>query len=159
MDNKTYFKFRNLRSVKEYNLRKVVRLEKCLKEIKPNKDAFKGHIYILTSSISLSASTMFCKYLKDEPNVTFIGTETSGAMNYLWASNFCITKCPNLNTTFSFGMELLELKENSVQTEQPEGLIPENKIYYTIQDRLHKTDKELEWIKSDILKSTEKNTK
>ena len=159
MDNKTYFKFRNLRSVKEYNLRKVVRLEKCLKEIKPNKDAFKGHIYILTSSISLSASTMFCKYLKVEPNVTFIGTETSGAMNYLWASNFCITKCPNLNTTFSFGMELLELKENSVQTEQPEGLIPENKIYYTIQDRLHKTDKELEWIKSDILKSTEKNTK
>ena len=56
-------------------------------------------------------------------------------------------------------MELVELKENSVPTEQPEGLIPENKIYYTIQDRLHKTDKELEWIKSDILKSTEKNTK
>jgi hypothetical protein len=95
---------------------------------------------------------MLCKYLKDEPNVLFVGTETSGAINYLWASNFCITKCPNLNTTFSFGMELLELKENSVQTEKPEGLIPENKIEYTIQDKLNKTDKELEWIKGDILK-------
>jgi hypothetical protein len=49
-------------------------------------------------------------------------------------------------------MELLELKENSVQTEKPEGLIPENKIEYTIQDKLNKTDKELEWIKGDILK-------
>lgn len=152
MDNKTYFKFRNLRSVKVDSLREIVRLEKCLKEIKPNKNAFKGHVYVLTSSITLSASTMFCKYLKDEPNVSFVGTETSGAINYLWASNFCITICPNLNTTYSFGMELLELKENSVQTEQPEGLIPENKIEYTIQDKINKTDKELEWIKEDILK-------
>ena len=157
--DKRYFKFRNLRTVKENNLRKVVRFEKCLKDTKPNKDSFKGHIYILTSSITLSSSTMFCKYLKDEQNVTFVGTETSGAINYLWASNFCVTNCPNLNTTFSFGMELLELKENSVQEELPQGFIPENKVEYTIQDRLHKTDKELEWIKSDILKSTEKNTK
>ena len=153
MDNKSYFKFRNLRSVKENTFRKVVRLEKCLKMINPDKDGFKGHVYVLTSSITLSASTMFCKYLKDEPNVTFVGTETSGAINYLWASNFCITKCPNINTTFSFGMELLELKENSAQTEKPEGLIPENKIEYTIQDKLNKKDKELDWIKEVISKS------
>jgi hypothetical protein len=92
-------------------------------------------------------------YLKNEPNVTFVGTETAGAINYLWASNFCITKCPNLNTTFSFGMELLELRENSISTERPQGLVPENKIEYTIQDRLNKSDKELEWIMGDILKN------
>jgi len=153
MGDKPYFKFRNLRTIREKDLRKVVRFEKCLKEIKPNKDAFKGHIYILTSSITLSASTMLCKYLEDEANVSFVGSETSGAMNYLWASNFCITECQNLNTVFSFGMELLELKENSIQLEQPKGLIPENKIEYTIQDRLNKTDKELEWVKADILKN------
>ena len=62
--DKQYFRLRNLRTVKDNDLRKVVRFEKCLKEIKPNKDAFKGHIYILTSSITLSSSTMFCKYLK-----------------------------------------------------------------------------------------------
>ncbi|MDP2388023.1 MAG: S41 family peptidase [Bacteroidota bacterium] len=153
MGNKLHFKFRNLKTVKKNDLRKIVRFEKCLKEIKPNKNAFKGHIYILTGSITLSASTMFCKYLEDETNVSFVGSETSGAINYLWASNFCITECKNLNTIFSFGMELLELKENSIQFESPKGLIPENKIEYTIQDRLNKKDKELDWVKEDIFKN------
>jgi hypothetical protein len=159
MDDQFYFKFRKVKSIKKDSLRKVVRFEKSLKEIEPNKERFRGHIYILTSSITLSASTMFCKYLIGQPNVSFVGSETSGAVNYLWAGNFCSLKLQNLNTVFSFGVELLELKENSIKNELPVGLIPENKIEYSIQDLLAKKDNELEWIKNDIKKSAEKISK
>jgi hypothetical protein len=155
MNNKFYLKHRHLKSLAHDSLRKVVRFDKSLALIQPNKNRFKGHVYVLTGSISLSASTMFCKYIQDEPNVSFVGTETSGAINYLWAGEFCSLHLPNLKTDYLFGIELLELKKNSI-SELPTGLVPSAHIEYSITDLLAKTDKEMEWIISDILRKSTK---
>jgi hypothetical protein len=155
MNNKFYLKHRFMKSRAQDSLRKVVRFDKSLHLIQPNKNRFKGHVYVLTGSISLSAATMFCKYVQEEPNVSFVGTETSGAINYLWAGEFCSLHLPGLETDYLFGIELLELKKNGVN-ELPTGLVPPTHIEYSISDLLTKKDKEMEWIINDILKKSAK---
>jgi hypothetical protein len=155
-----YYKFRNLRTRKAGDMRQVVRMERDLKLTKPKGEPFKGNIYIVTGSVTKSAATMFCKYLIGQPNVTFVGAETSGAINYFWAGGpngtYSEIKLSNLNTVFAFAIDLNELKAGSSKNEVPVGLIPDHKIDYTIDDLMKGRNKELEWIKSDIEKSTGK---
>lgn len=153
MDEHFYIRTRHLKTDNNDTLPKIVRFESGLIQTKPNKKGYKGQIYIMTGSITHSASTMFCKYLMDQENVTFVGSETTGAINYFWANKMCKLELKSLKTTFAFGMELLELKENSSQTELPIGLVPEIKVNYTIQDLIEKKDVELEWIKKEIGKT------
>lgn len=156
ISNPFYFKVRNVKSKKEDSLRQIVRLDPELKWVDPKNDRFNGKIYIITGSITKSASTMFCKWLVGQPNVTFVGEETSGAINYFWAGGpkgtFVKFNLPHVQTVFAFGIELLELKAGSSKTEVPVGLVPDQKIQYTIQDRLAGKDLEMDWIKSNIAK-------
>jgi len=149
-----YYKVRNLRTRKAGDLQQVVRMERDLKLIKPKGEPYKGKIYIVTGSVTKSAATMFCKYLVGQPNVTFVGEETSGAINYFWAGGpngtYSEIKLPNLNTVFAFAIDLNELKAGSSKNELPVGLIPDHKIEYSIADLMKRTNLELEWIKNDI---------
>jgi hypothetical protein len=153
-----YYKTRGLRTRKAGNLRQVVRMERDLKVIHHNKEIYKGNIYIITGSATKSASTMFCKYLIGQSNVKFVGSETSGAINYFWAGgpngSFCELRLPSMNTVFAFAIDLNEIKAGSSKNEVPIGLVPYYKIEYTIEDLMSGKNKELEWIKDDILKST-----
>lgn len=152
-----YYKTRNLRTRKSGEMRQVVRMERDLNLIKPKGPPFKGKIYIITGSVTKSAATMFCKYLVGLPNVTFVGEETSGAINYFWAGGpngtYSQIKLQNINTVFAFAIDLNELKAGSSKNELPVGLIPEHKIIYTIDDLMKGRNKELEWIKKDIRES------
>jgi hypothetical protein len=153
MDNRINYKLRIIKSIPHDSLRKVVRFEPELNELMPAPNRFKGKVYIITGSITLSSATLFCQYLKGQPNITFVGSETSGAINYMWAGTICNLYLPNLNTYFAFGTELLEMKANSSITELPEGLLPEHTINYSIHDLQQKKDKEMEWIKNDLSNS------
>jgi hypothetical protein len=95
---------------------------------------------------------MLCTYLSEQPNVVFVGSEGIGSTNYFWASEHCKIALPLLKTTFSFGMELIELKSGSSKKELPVGLAPDHKIEYTIDDLLKKRDKEMEFIKAELKK-------
>jgi hypothetical protein len=152
MDERKVYRVRNLKS-KYVNddIMEVVRFEKAIKPVKPNLQRFKGKIYIITGSITQSSSTMLCTYLKDQPNVVFVGSEGIGSVNYFWASEHCRITLPLLKTKFSFGMELIELKDGSSKKELPVGLVPDHVITYTIDDLLQKKDKEMEFILKDIV--------
>lgn len=158
--SKVYYRARNIRTSQAGELREVVRMERQLGWVDPNKKQYTGHIYILTGSVTKSASTMFCKYLIGQPNVTFVGSETSGAINYFWAGGpngaYCELTMPSLKTNFGFAIELNELKAGSIATELPMGLIPDKEIDYTIEDLMAHRNLELEWIKSDIAQKREK---
>lgn len=149
MDDKSYFRKRLLFSRKEDSLRRIYSFIEG-KTIAPKKHRYKGHVYILVSPFTQSASSMFCGFLNDQENVTFVGDETNGAINYFWAGNYFSAMLPNLKTNFSFGVELLEMKQNSCRTEMMTPLIPDVKIKYTIADRMAKRDLEMEWVKADI---------
>jgi hypothetical protein len=93
-----------------------------------------------------SSATMFCHYLSNQQNVKFIGSTTTGAINYLCAGTHCELSLPNLKTTYSFGLDLLELKEESFQNEIETPLIPEVEIKYTIKEMLENKDLEMKFI-------------
>jgi hypothetical protein len=152
VDKSMYFNVRNLRTKKEDSLRHVVRLERGIKTTNPDKDRFTGHIYVLVSSVSESASTMFCSYIMDQPNVTFVGSETAGAVNYFWASNMIPVKLPSMKTTFAFYGELLELKRGSSFTEEQKPLIPDVFVHYFISDLTSGRDLEMEWVNNAVRK-------
>lgn len=120
------------------------------KKLSPHADKFNGKIYIIVDGGTFSASTMLCKYLLDQENVVFVGTETAGAINYFSAFRLCEIELPNIHTDFTFGLDLLELKKGSYKTEMPTRLQPDQKIEYTIDDLIHGRDKEMEWILGDI---------
>lgn len=152
--SKLYYRARNIRTRNAGELREVVRMERQLRWTNPNVQQYTGHIYILTGSVTKSASTMFCKYLIGQSNVTFVGSETSGAINYFWAGGpngaYCELTLPSLKTKFGFAIELNELKAGSSANELPIGLIPDQIIEYTIEDLMAHRNLELDWIKSDI---------
>lgn len=151
MSEKSYFRKRCLLSKKEDSLRRMYSLVEG-KTISPKKHRYKGHIYILVSPFTQSASSMFCGFLNDQQNVTFVGDETNGAINYFWAGHFFAATLPHLKTNFYFGVELLEMKQNSCRTEMMKPLVPDVKISYSIGDRMARRDLEMEWVKADIAK-------
>ncbi len=152
MDNHFFMQTRFLISHKEDTLRKLYRFIDG-KPITPKKERFKRHIYILVGPFTQSAASLFCSFVTGQENVTFVGDETNGAINFFWAGTYFSMTLPNLKTNFSFGLELLEFKNNSVKTESMMPLVPDVKISYTIEDRMEKRDLEMEWVKADIRKN------
>ncbi len=152
IDDKLYFKSRFLISHRQDSLRKIYSFIDG-KTVSPQKERFKGQVYILVGPFTQSASSLFCSFFTDQSNVTFVGDETNGAINFFWAGNFFSCPLPNLKTNFSFGVQLLEFKRNSVMTEPQLPLVPEVKIKYTIEDRMQHHDLEMEWVLADISKN------
>jgi hypothetical protein len=149
MNERFYYKTRFLISRKEDSLRKIYHFIDG-KSIAPKRERYKGHIYILVGPFTQSASTLFCSFLSEQTNVTFVGEETNGAINFFWAGRFFSTSLPYLKTNFSFATQLLEFRNNSVKTEPVLPLVPDVKISYTIEDLIKKRDLEMEWVKADI---------
>lgn len=150
MESKYIFRLRGfgLKKVDEHY--EKVRFEKRLKLMQPSKNAYKGKIYILTGPMTVSTATMFCKYLTAREHVVFVGSETSGAINYFCAHNHCVLDLPNSGIRTTFGLELIELKKGSSENEKQVGLIPSNYIRYSLQDLLDGKDKEMDWVLRNI---------
>lgn len=144
------YRCRHMGTRKADGRREKCRFEKGLQEYAPSPLHFDGNIYVLTSSMTGSSATMLCKYLMDLPNVKFVGTETEGSVNYFCAHRHCELTLPNAHVYVSFGMQIVELKKGSCDTEKPTGLIPANRVNYTIDDLLNRRDLEMDWIRNDI---------
>ena len=147
MGNKKMYFFRNF-GVKEIDtLRKRYFFDHDLnKTFKPKKHCFEGNIYLITGTMTHSSATMFCHYLSNQENVKFIGSTTTGAINYLCAGTHCELSLPYLKTTYSFGLDLLELKNESFKNEIETPLLPDVEIKYTIKEILENKDLEMKFI-------------
>jgi hypothetical protein len=144
------YRFRHAGTRLREGQRQKVKFERGLKEYPPSPLHFDGNVYVMTGAMTGSSATMLCKYLMDLPNVKFVGTETEGSINYFCAHRHCELTLPNSHIYVNFGMQIVELKKGSSNSEKPVGLIPANAAAYTIDDLLQRRDKEMEWIRDDI---------
>lgn len=144
------YRFRLLGTREVGGYREKIKYERGLRAYSPSASHFNGTVYVITGSMTGSASTMLCKYIADLPNVRFVGTETEGATNYFCAHRHCQLTLPNNGIYVTFGMQLVELKKGSSDMEKPSGIIPVNSPLYSIDDVQHARDKEMEWIRNDI---------
>lgn len=147
------YRFRHVGTEKVDGRREKVKFERGLKEMQPSPEQYTGNIYVITGAMTGSSATMLCKYLQDLPNVKFVGTETEGSTNYFCAHKHCELTLPETRIYVNFGMQIVELKKGSCETEKPVGIIPANSVNYTIGDLMNRYDLEMNWIRGDIRKS------
>jgi hypothetical protein len=119
----------------------------------PKDYAFKGKIYVLINGKSFSASSILSANLQGSKRATFIGEETGGAYNSTVAGLMPRIELPNSHITIKIG--LINISPYFQTKILGHGIYPDHEILPTLQDRLTKTDRELNWILNEI-KSTKK---
>ena len=129
-----------------------VHFDRGLKLVQPATNRYKGKIYVITGPMTVSTSSMFCSYLKGQSNVVFVGQETKGGINYLCAHESCEIRLPYSGVVATFGLQIVEVNKGSSDHEKSEGLIPDKCIEYSVEEFLAGKDKEMEWIKNDLLR-------
>lgn len=117
---------------------------------KPNKNNFSGKTYVLINGMSFSASCVLSAALQQNPNVTFVGEETGGALKGTVAGFMPVVKLPNSKLSLRLG--LIDIQSVNQSGPDGRGIFPNVEIKQTIQDKVEKKDPEMEWIMKDIKK-------
>ncbi len=120
----------------------------------PNKNAFNGTIYLLTSPRIASAGSLFAAMLSGNENTTTIGEETMGGY-YGHNGHFPFSyKLPKSKIVITFSVVNLEQdvprKENQ---KHDRGIIPDYEITQTFEDFINNTDTQMNFTKELIQKN------
>lgn len=115
-------------------------------KIKPNKSIhYNNKIFVLINGGSFSASCLVAAYLKHHNRATFIGEETSGALE---GCNAGITPYYVLpNTKLKIRVPVFRVQHDIYKINTGHGIIPDYRVEYTINDIFAKKDLELQKVK------------
>ncbi|MCA0430492.1 MAG: S41 family peptidase [Bacteroidetes bacterium] len=118
--------------------------------VKPRKKYhFNGKLIVLINGSSFSASCLASAYLKHNKKVTFIGQETSGALE---GCNAGVTPFYTLpNSKLKVRIPVFRINHDVFKTKTGHGIMPDYEITYTLKDLITKKDLELEKAKALIL--------
>jgi hypothetical protein len=106
--------------------------EGVLESFPPDKDAFLGNVYVVTSGITYSAAVYFAKLIQDNKRGVIIGKETGGNANNTFAGYFLNYKLPKTKAVLRFSFTDLYFGENPPKVNT--GIIPNRQL--TTQERL-----------------------
>jgi hypothetical protein len=115
---------------------------------KPNKNNFSGKTYVLINGMSFSASCVLSSALQLNPNVTFVGEETGGALKGTVAGFMPVVKLPNSKLSLRLG--LIDVQSVNQSGPDGRGIFPNVEIKQTIQDKVEKKDPEMEWVMKQL---------
>ncbi|HEY4618670.1 MAG TPA: S41 family peptidase [Flavobacterium sp.] len=118
----------------------------------PNKNAFKGRIYVLINGGSFSASSILSTNLKGSKRAFFVGEETGGAYNGTVAGFMPKVKLPNSELKIRIGIMMMASKFKTATVGR--GIFPDKEITPTIEDRINENDPEIDWVLKDIKSNT-----
>lgn len=152
----TYFFLKTLHTYKGKDGRFYYKI-KADKVTKPNKNAFKGKIFVLINGGSYSASSIISSKLKFDKKAVLVGEETGGANDGTVAGFYSYQILPNSKLTLPIG--LLLVNPNITLTNSQRGVIPDVPIGETLQDIINKKDVQLNWVKDEIKKEKENISK
>ncbi|AZA84235.1 peptidase S41 [Chryseobacterium lactis] len=127
---------------------KVFYKMKADKPTKPNKEAFRGKVFVLINGGSFSASSIITAKLKNDKRAILVGEETGGANDGTVAGFYSYQKLPNSEIKFPIGLLLVQPNINF--SDSKKGVVPDVIINESMQDIIDKKDPQLEWIKSEI---------
>ena len=98
--------------------------------------------------MSFSASCVLSSALQLNPNVTFVGEETGGALKGTVAGFMPVVKLPNSKLSLRLG--LIDIQSVNQSGPDGRGVFPNVEIKQTIQDKVEKKDPEMEWIMKEL---------
>ncbi|MNK06967.1 Peptidase family S41 [compost metagenome] len=119
---------------------------------KPNKNAFRGKIYLLISPSVASAGSLFASLVKSDKETTVIGQETLGGY-YGHTGHIPVSyKLPNTKLTLRFSIVNLEQDVQKLPDEGlTDGVKPDYEIEPTIKQIINGNDTVLEFTKKLII--------
>lgn len=115
---------------------------------KPNKNNYKGKVYVLINEFSFSASSLLSANLKAIKRATFVGTETGGGANQCTAGRIPVVTLKNSRLGLRLGLN--RMAPVYQQEAYGRGVFPDVEIQSTLKDRISNYDRELQWILTDI---------
>ncbi|GGG44188.1 S41 family peptidase [Bizionia arctica] len=121
---------------------------------KPNKQAFKGEVYLLISPRIASAGSLFASMVAGNSNTTVIGEETMGGYYGHNGHTPFTYILPNSKISTSFSIVNLEQdvpkKENQIYNR---GIIPDFNVNQTFEDYLNQKDTQMDFTRDLIKKN------
>ncbi len=153
----SYLLEKPFRVVNEYQKLKKGELTKCngpyMGYHKPSKHQFKGKIYVLINGGCFSNSVIFSSCLRENAQVTFVGTETGGNPHVLgaYSKNY---ELPNTKIRVEIPTKRFIL--TNLEMNDAQGLKPTYIIKKSIQDNIASFDTELAFI-FELIKKDENN--
>ncbi|WP_207504361.1 S41 family peptidase [Telluribacter humicola] len=114
-----------------------------LKRQKPQKDSYKGKVYVLTNGHSFSATSEFASIAHYHKRATFIGEETGGGYTTNNSGFFVIVDLPRTNLVLGIPLWRYHQAVNNPAL-QHRGVIPDHEVVPTIADLLAGKDPALE---------------
>ncbi|WP_374460259.1 S41 family peptidase [Chryseobacterium taeanense] len=130
---------------------------KADKLAKPDKNSFKGKIFVLINGASFSASSILTSKLKNDKKAILVGEETGGANDGTVAGFYSYQILPNSKIDLPIGLVLVQPDIDFTHTKK--GVLPDVVIKETMEDIIHKRDPQLNWILTEIKNEKAKNKK
>lgn len=112
----------------------------------PNKNRFKGKVYVLTSGSTFSAGSAFVLNAKNNPNIMVIGEETGGGYYFHTGEFPVFYEFPNSKIIMTMFMEKIDhhILDNTVP--KGSGILPDKNIFLSTEDLISGRDPELDYI-------------
>ncbi|GGX27496.1 S41 family peptidase [Aquimarina muelleri] len=112
----------------------------------PNKNRFKGKVYVLTSGSTFSAGSTFVLNAKNNPNIMVIGEETGGGYYFHTGEYPVFYEFPNSKIIMTMYMEKINhyILDNTVP--KGSGILPDKNILLSTEDLISGKDPELDYI-------------
>ena len=146
-----FYTIGNIASVKKVDGKSYLRNNTIFTRKRPQKNNFKGKIYVLINGSSFSASAIIAAKLKNDNRAILVGEETGGANDGTVAGRFSTITLPHSKLELPIGIMLIS--PNITPTNTMKGVTPHHNIPVTAFDILQKKNREMDWIKQDIGKN------
>ena len=112
----------------------------------PDRDRFKGKVYILAGGSTISAGSALALLAKNDPNILLVGEETGGGY-YSHVGQFPVYyELPNSKIIMAISMEKINHYVKDTSLPKGFGVIPDRAITLSVEDLIEGKDSQLDYI-------------
>lgn len=108
-------------------------------QFKPNKNYYKGNLFVLTNHLTMSTSSMVAGFLKANKRAVVIGEETANNLYHFSAGGFIRFKLPNSRLSAQIPLALIT---NNIKSDEDlsRGVCPDVPVNLSVDDLLKNND-------------------
>ncbi|MFN0083644.1 MAG: S41 family peptidase [Ferruginibacter sp.] len=114
----------------------------------PQKERFKGQIYVVTNGQVISAAATLVAVLKDKTNAVIVGEETGGGND---AHNAGMVNFILPHSKIKVEIPTRRYYQPIVKKQAGRGVLPNKEILFTLKDLLNNTDSPLSYIYDSLI--------
>ncbi|MHA7059825.1 S41 family peptidase [Aquimarina sp. M1] len=112
----------------------------------PQKERFKGNVYILAGGTTFSAGSALALLAKNDPDILLVGEETGGGY-YFHTGQFPVYyKLPNSKIIMIMSMEKISHYVKDKTIPEGSGVLPDRIIQLSVEDLIQGKDSQLDYI-------------